>query len=168
MSSVGTAVWNRLLVAPPKFMSAPGESRNIILKCLNSCARVYGLPCPMRQVKVILCGFVVPQHLTAYTLAAKVPGLLLAVSSGLVLGDEGPFCDFPGHSLGSRVSRSWFVLDFLASVFLHLCARSSAREMSAPVTRKTRAIQCGLLFPGYALRHPESMRKAMTELVDAT
>ena len=58
---------------------------------------------------MILCGFVVPQHLTGYTLAAKVPGLLLAVSSGLVLGDEGPFA---ASSTAFRGNSSFGWVDF--------------------------------------------------------
>eukprot|EP00927_Polykrikos_kofoidii_P046362 TRINITY_DN40595_c0_g2_i1.p1 TRINITY_DN40595_c0_g2~~TRINITY_DN40595_c0_g2_i1.p1 ORF type:complete len:853 (+),score=134.34 TRINITY_DN40595_c0_g2_i1:29-2587(+) len=42
------------------------------------------------EVKTILNGFVLPDVVTFRTLAIKVPGLVLAVASGMSLGHEGP------------------------------------------------------------------------------
>eukprot|EP00405_Crypthecodinium_cohnii_P008086 CAMPEP_0206421536 /NCGR_PEP_ID=MMETSP0324_2-20121206/1504_1 /ASSEMBLY_ACC=CAM_ASM_000836 /TAXON_ID=2866 /ORGANISM="Crypthecodinium cohnii, Strain Seligo" /LENGTH=881 /DNA_ID=CAMNT_0053885645 /DNA_START=46 /DNA_END=2691 /DNA_ORIENTATION=+ len=42
------------------------------------------------EVKTILNGFVLPEVTTARTLLIKVPGLILAVASGLAVGHEGP------------------------------------------------------------------------------
>jgi len=42
------------------------------------------------EVKTILNGFVLPDVATARTLCIKVPGLILAVASGMALGHEGP------------------------------------------------------------------------------
>mmetsp|Transcript_22672 Transcript_22672/g.40185 ORF Transcript_22672/g.40185 Transcript_22672/m.40185 type:complete len:170 (-) Transcript_22672:1581-2090(-) len=43
------------------------------------------------QMRSILAGFSIPGYLSFRTLASKVLGLLLALSSGMVVGKEGPF-----------------------------------------------------------------------------